>query len=231
MKSENTTKLVEALVKVQGQLRSAALTKKNSHFNSKYSTIEDVWDVCRRPLSENGLAITQTYDSAEGVIYLITTLRHVSDQWIESKMPLLLPRQDSQAIGSATTYAKKYSLCALLGIICKEDDVDANDKDDDGNSCAEEKPAKNKKTDDDGNSCAEEKPAKNKKTVEINTITKDQALEVKEFLDANSQVAINFKKVLNERNITSLTRMPLALYETIKKSMCISKDTTKQMEL
>ena len=213
MKSENTTKLVEALVKVQGQLRSAALTKKNSHFNSKYSTIEDVWDVCRRPLSENGLAITQTYDSAEGVIYLITTLRHVSDQWIESKMPLLLPRQDSQAIGSATTYAKKYSLCALLGIICKEDDVDANDKDDDGNSCAEEK------------------PAKNKKTVEINTITKDQALEVKEFLDANSQVAINFKKVLNERNITSLTRMPLALYETIKKSMCISKDTTKQMEL
>ena len=213
MKSENTTKLVEALVKVQGQLKCASMGKVNPHFRNKYSTIEDVWDVCRKPLSDNGLAVTQTFESDERHIYLVTTLRHTSDQWIESKMPLLLPKNDSQSLGSATTYAKKYSLCALLGIVSSEDDVDANDKDDDGNSCVEEK------------------SSKNKKTVALNPITNEQALEVKAFLDANSQVAINFKKVLQDRNIVSLNRMPFALYENIKKFMCVSKDTSKQIEV
>ena len=213
MRSDSTGKLVEALVKVQGQLKSAALTKKNSHFNSKYSTIEDVWDVCRKPLSENGLAITQTYDSAEGVIYLITTLRHVSDQWIESKMPLLLPRQDSQAIGSATTYAKKYSLSALLGIICKEDNVDANDKDDDGNSCQ-----------------AVEKP-KSKKTVEFNTISKDKALEVKQFLNTKSKAALNCKSLLKSQGIDDLGKIPLAFYEKLRLLMAAKKETPKSMEV
>jgi hypothetical protein len=49
---------------------------------------------------------------------------HTSGQWIASEHPLPLSGRP-QEIGSALTYARRYSLSALIGIAADEDD-DAN---------------------------------------------------------------------------------------------------------
>jgi hypothetical protein len=37
-------------------------------------------------------------------------------------MPLLLGKEDSQGFGSAITYARRYSLCAVLNLVADDDD-------------------------------------------------------------------------------------------------------------
>jgi hypothetical protein len=71
-------------------------------------------------LSANGLAFVQTI--SDGVLH--TRLLHTSGQWIASEHPLPMSGKP-QEIGSALTYARRYSLSALLGIAADEDD-DAN---------------------------------------------------------------------------------------------------------
>jgi len=66
-----------------------------------------------------------------GVLH--TRLLHTSGQWIASEHPLPMSGRP-QEIGSALTYARRYSLSALIGIAADEDD-DAN--------AAEKRAAKN----------------------------------------------------------------------------------------
>jgi hypothetical protein len=52
---------------------------------------------------------------------LVTMLAHTSGQWMKSEFPIVATKMDSQGIGSAMTYAKRYSLCGMLGIVADED--------------------------------------------------------------------------------------------------------------
>jgi hypothetical protein len=45
-----------------------------------------------------------------------------TDQNITGTMPLLLGKADSQGFGSAITYARRYSLCAVLNLVADDDD-------------------------------------------------------------------------------------------------------------
>lgn len=83
--SENITDLVKALVKVQAELRPAIKEANNAFHKSKYADLNDVWAVCREPLAANGLCVIQTIDQdSKGDPVLITTLAHMSGQWIKS---------------------------------------------------------------------------------------------------------------------------------------------------
>jgi hypothetical protein len=53
---------------------------------------------------------------------LITRLVHSSGQYFESVYPLPTTAIDPQSMGSAITYARRYSLCPLLGIAGETDD-------------------------------------------------------------------------------------------------------------
>lgn len=125
MKSEQIDKLTEALAKAQGAMQSATLNKTNPHFRSKYADMAAVLEAIRQPLSDNGLAYTQTIEIRESGTVLVTRLAHTSGQWIESEFPLPSTAK-IQEMGSALTYARRYSLSA---IICN-----AADEDDDGNA-------------------------------------------------------------------------------------------------
>lgn len=58
-----------------------------------------------------------------GHIGLETRLIHAeSGQWISSMAVIPLPKNDPQGMGSAITYARRYSLCAMLGIVTEDDD-------------------------------------------------------------------------------------------------------------
>jgi hypothetical protein len=64
----------------------------------------------------------QTTEMKGSQIMLITTLVHASGQWMNSELPLLLSKQDSQGIGAAMTYLRRYSISALVGVVCDHDD-------------------------------------------------------------------------------------------------------------
>lgn len=121
--SEQTADLFKAFVAAQAELKNAAFDKINPHFKSKYATLAGMRDGVVQVLSKHGLAVIQG-TSCEGEISAVDTrLVHTSGQWIESRYPFQLDKP--QQMGSAVTYARRYSLAAICGIASEEDD-DAN---------------------------------------------------------------------------------------------------------
>jgi ERF superfamily len=95
---------------------------KVNFFKSKYADLASIMEAARAPLAANGLAVTQAlHVPEEGGLCLITTLLHTSGQWIASRHPLpTVPRPHE--LGSALTYARRYSYASLVGIVAEEDD-------------------------------------------------------------------------------------------------------------
>jgi hypothetical protein len=124
-KSESITELTKALVRIQAALKPAVRDKTNPFLKSRYADLSAVWDVCRSLLQENGLAVVQVCGQAGEGSYLETILSHESGEWISGKYPLKPVRADDpQALGSAVTYARRYSLAAVLGIVTEDDDAE-----------------------------------------------------------------------------------------------------------
>lgn len=132
--SEQINELAGALAKAQGQFSPAAKDAENAAFKqgnktSKYADIAAVWEAIRKPLSENGLAVMQQAARQDNGVAVTTQIVHSSGQWMRFD-PLIIPmaKQDAHGVGSATTYGRRFSLCAALGIVA--------DADDDGNEAS-----------------------------------------------------------------------------------------------
>jgi hypothetical protein len=137
--SEQINDLAAALAKAQGEMKNAVFDKVNPHFKNKYATLAAIRDAITPTLTKNGISVIQPTVMGEGVLVVTTRLMHSSGQWIESEYPIINDTNKPQAMGSALTYARRYSLAAICGIASDEDD-DANAAQDHGNGKA---PAKN----------------------------------------------------------------------------------------
>jgi len=124
-KSESIVELAKALVATQATLTAAKKRSDNPFFHSSYADLATIWEVCRKPLSSNGLAVIQTTDIVNDQIILETTLLHISGQWISGKLAIKPVKPDPQGIGSAITYARRYALAAMIGITAEDEDDDA----------------------------------------------------------------------------------------------------------
>ena len=121
--TESIAKLTEALVKVQSVMETASKDADNPFFKSKYTTLAGCCDVARKPLADNGLAVIQTTTFDEGNSVIVeTTLSHISGEWVRGSLKMPLVKLDPQAVGSAITYARRYALSAMIGIVSEEDD-------------------------------------------------------------------------------------------------------------
>lgn len=125
--SENIGKLAEALCKAQGTMVEAKEDSKNPFFKSNYADLTSTWRACKDSLTANGLSISQVTGFVDGQIFLVTTLLHSSGEWMKGFYPLYLSKQDPQAMGSAVTYARRYTLAAIVGV-CKEGEDDDAEK-------------------------------------------------------------------------------------------------------
>ena len=122
-RSESIKELVSALAKAQGQMQGAEKKSENPFFKKPYADIASVWETCRQPLSQNGLAVIQTTEPTDDhTVCLITTLAHSSGEWVSSKLKMKPVKDDPQGIGSCITYARRYSLMAMVGIAPEDDD-------------------------------------------------------------------------------------------------------------
>jgi hypothetical protein len=122
--SETIGKLAAALAKAQGQMSTAKKDSANPFFKSSYADLAACWEACRTPLSSNGLAIIQTTRHTQtGDVQVISTLAHAeSGEWIKGVLTIKPVKADPQGIGSALTYARRYALCAMVGIAPDDDD-------------------------------------------------------------------------------------------------------------
>lgn len=129
--SEQLNELAAALAKAQAELDTAAAdavghvgTATNGR-SYRYATLASVWLAIRKPLTAQGLAVTQTCEpSNRSELRLTTTLLHQSGQWISGTEIVPMPVQTPQGYGSALTYARRYGLAAIVGV-CVDDDDDA----------------------------------------------------------------------------------------------------------
>jgi hypothetical protein len=51
-----------------------------------------------------------------------TVLMHSSGEWLSGQYPIKPTKNDPQGIGAAITYARRYSLAAMVGVVSDEDD-------------------------------------------------------------------------------------------------------------
>jgi len=120
--SDQINELVGALSKAQAEMDNAPMLSTNPHFRSKYADLASIRNATIPPLSKNGLALFQTISGTEnGGLSLVTRLAHTSGQWAESRYPLPNSSKPHE-MGSAITYARRYSWAAVCGIAAEEDD-------------------------------------------------------------------------------------------------------------
>jgi len=133
----NTKSIVEALSLFQNEANAAVKSSKNPFFKSSYASLEDVIAAANEG-AKYGLAFTQCIDFEKDVIegsvvptmYVRTSLMHKASDTVITSRYLVVPKNnkydDSQALGSAITYAKRYSLQAIYGLPSEDDDGNAN---------------------------------------------------------------------------------------------------------
>lgn len=124
-RSEQINELAAALSKAQNKMAGAKKGKRNPFFNSDYADLEAVWNAARGPLTENGLAIMQVPGFNERQEFILETiLMHSSGQWVSGEYPVKPIKSDPQGFGSAITYARRYSVGPMSGVVTADEDDD-----------------------------------------------------------------------------------------------------------
>ncbi len=120
--SEEIDKLSESFCKLQSKL--SAIGKDVQAYKYKYADLPAVWDSFRPFLLECGLSVIQDVKTEEDGVRVSTRIQHISGQFIQTGyLHIPMEKKDAHSTGSAVTYGRRYSLCAILGIVtCDEDD-------------------------------------------------------------------------------------------------------------
>jgi len=123
--SEQIDQIAKALSAAQKSIKGAKKDSNNPHYKSRYADLASVWDACRDALTAQGLAVVQSAGSVDGQLRVSTMLVHTSGQWFADD--LLVPVRDAgpQAVGSAITYGRRYSLAAFVGVAPEDDDAES----------------------------------------------------------------------------------------------------------
>lgn len=123
--------LYAALAQAQAEFATIPKNKTNPAFHSKYADLEAILQTVRPVLNRHGIFLYQTTQSDGAFVTVETVLVHASGAELRSG-PLTVPvaGRTAQAVGSAITYGKRYSLSGFLGV--------SADDDDDGNAASEQ---------------------------------------------------------------------------------------------
>ena len=119
--------LFKAIAAFQATKPKAAMDGKNPHFRSRYATLESVTDTARQA-TKHGLSVIQLVNGDE----VITMLCHESGEYVQSSTRVMASKQNAHGYGSGISYARRYALAAILGIVA--------DPDDDGNAAVSSPP-------------------------------------------------------------------------------------------
>lgn len=125
--SETTTKILPALLAVQGDVGNVQRNADNPHFRSRYVTLDAVLAAVRAPLTKAGVIILQDPHVDGATVTVTTRLFHTSGEWVENTCtatagPDKRGNVGVQQIGSTITYLRRYALMALFAVAPTDDD-------------------------------------------------------------------------------------------------------------
>jgi hypothetical protein len=118
--------IAKALASAQAEMQNPKFDSQNPHFRNSFASLASVRNAVVPVLAKHGICMTQNLETVEKGIACTTILTHESGQQMAFG-PLVMPasKPDSQGLGSAATYARRYALMAVCGVVGDEDD-DAN---------------------------------------------------------------------------------------------------------
>lgn len=132
--SDSFAQIATALAAAQGQFANPlkdktakVKTRTGGEYSFNYADLASVFDAIRQPLSINALALVQApridyLPDNVALVTVTTRLIHGSGEWLECDVTMGADEQRPQVVSSAITYAKRYGLQALLGVVADEDD-------------------------------------------------------------------------------------------------------------
>lgn len=110
----------DALASVEGVVKSE--TADMGKYTVRYASLNAVHAECGRACALHKLAISQEPTVHDGMFAVLTTLIHEDGSLVVFE-PMCLPMpREAQALGSATTYLRRYSLVAQFGLHVADDD-------------------------------------------------------------------------------------------------------------
>jgi hypothetical protein len=120
-KSNEIGNLAKALVEFHRKVPSVTKEATNPFFKSKYASLSNIIDTIKPTLTECGLTLMQFPFGEDGLHSIL--IHAESGEYIGAyyEMPVA-KKDDPQALGSSITYARRYSLQAILMINVEEDD-------------------------------------------------------------------------------------------------------------
>lgn len=128
-RSETIVALIGALHKAQKSIGGVVRDSKNPHYKNAYASLAAVVEACKEPLLKEGIIFTQALGKVvDDKLEVTTMLMHTSGEWMASTLHVPLGKKDAQGVGSASTYAQRYSLMAMLGLPPVDDDGQAATK-------------------------------------------------------------------------------------------------------
>jgi len=123
-KSESIKEIAIAMNKAQSEMSGAKKGSANPFFRASYANLEEVIQCVKEPFSDNG-QFPKAIDGFAGVELIIM---HISGEWISQELMLKCAKNDPQGMGSAITYARRYTLQSAAGLPSEDDDGNAASK-------------------------------------------------------------------------------------------------------
>lgn len=124
--TDDRKELFTALIKAQASMGAAVKDSKNPHFRSSFASLSAVIGAVIPCLNEHGVGVLQLPHLDESYVQLTTVLIHSSGQMLSSTVATPMGKKaDAQAVGSAITYLRRYSLQSIVGLPVEDDDGNA----------------------------------------------------------------------------------------------------------
>lgn len=121
--TDNLKELGKALAEFQEKMEAAAKNAENPFFKSNYATFDEVARVARGGI-KHGLTFTQLPGRDEHGNFVETRIIHIdTGQSLSGKVYFdLKAGAGPQDVGSGITYARRYGLQSVMGIVAEKDD-------------------------------------------------------------------------------------------------------------
>ncbi len=121
--SAEQANILAALFAFQQAVAPIKKDQVNDHLHSKYTDLTGVWAAIREPLKLHELLVIQeNVPCSRGAMVATTVVHMPSKEWRASTIYIPARKADAQAFGSAISYARRYGLMTVLGLLTTDDD-------------------------------------------------------------------------------------------------------------
>jgi hypothetical protein len=122
-RSDSLKSIAPALVSVQENLKNPSKSSKNPHYGNMFAGLDVTMDAAKDACNKSGITIlTLPFPAPYGSVGIEVVLLHKSGEFVAGRGYMPVDRDGPQAAGSAITYARRYYVQAVLGMVGEDDD-------------------------------------------------------------------------------------------------------------